>query len=73
PAEILSIENKGLIKEGFDADIAVFNLERIKNNATYLKPKELAEGFSYVLVGGVIANDHDRFLKTSSGKVLRRR
>jgi N-acyl-D-aspartate/D-glutamate deacylase len=72
PAEILSIPNKGLIKEGYDADIAIFDLAKIENHATYLDPKQFGTGFSYVLVNGIIANDHDTFLNVGSGKVIRR-
>ena len=72
PAELLSIANKGLIKEGYDADMAIFDLAKVENHATYLDPKQFGTGFSYVLVNGVVANDHDAFLHTTSGKVLRR-
>lgn len=72
PAETFHIANKGRIKEGYDADLAIFDLNRIQNRADYLNPRVLSEGFSYVLVGGMIANDHDRFIHTGAGRVLRR-
>lgn len=73
PAQVLSIPGKGLVKEGYDADLCVFDLKNIKNNATYVSPRGLGTGFSYVLVNGKIANDHDGFLNTGAGRVLRRR
>ncbi len=73
PAEVLSIPEKGLIKEGYDADLCVFDLNQLQNNATYVNQRGLGTGFSYVLVNGEIANDHDRFIHTGAGKVLRRK
>jgi N-acyl-D-aspartate/D-glutamate deacylase len=72
PAGIFGIKNKGILKEGYDADIAVFDLARIENHATYEAPRHLGLGFDYVFVGGKIANDHDRFIDTGAGRVLRR-
>lgn len=72
PAEIFSIPNKGLIKEGYDADITIFDLEKIENPANYLNPRQFGKGFSAVIVNGVVVNEHDRFLGGNSGKILRR-
>jgi N-acyl-D-aspartate/D-glutamate deacylase len=72
PAKVFGIPRKGLIKEGYDADITVFDPAKIENHATYLEPRHYGTGFSAVLVNGVLANDHDRFLGSGSGKVLRR-
>lgn len=72
PAERFRIAGKGMIKEGYDADLVVFDLEAVRNGATYLNPRELGTGLSYVLVNGKIANDHDSFINTGAGKVLRR-
>lgn len=72
PAEVLSIDGKGRISPGYDADLAIFDLARLKSNATYTDPRQFGTGFRYVLVNGEIANDNDRFLHTGSGKVLQR-
>ncbi|MDR1955782.1 MAG: amidohydrolase family protein [Treponema sp.] len=73
PAAVFSIPHKGRIAEGYDADLVIFDLERIENHASYREPRGLGTGLSYVLVNGVIANDHDTYLGTASGKILRRR
>ncbi|MDR0562528.1 MAG: amidohydrolase family protein [Spirochaetaceae bacterium] len=73
PAETFSIPNKGLIKEGYDADITVFDLAKIENHADYLDPCQFGIGFTAVAVNGVMVNDNDKFLGGSSGTVLRRR
>ncbi|MDR3243393.1 MAG: amidohydrolase family protein [Elusimicrobiota bacterium] len=69
-AKILSISNKGLLKEGYDADICIFNIDKIESTANYLNPKVLGKGFSFVIVGGEIANENDTFKRTASGKVI---
>lgn len=73
PAELLRIPGKGLLREGYDADLTAFDLRKLQNHADYLHPSEYATGISYVFVNGELTNDHDHFLSTSAGKVLRRK
>jgi N-acyl-D-aspartate/D-glutamate deacylase len=46
---------RGQIREGFYADIAVFDLDRLRDPATYERPHQLAEGTVHVLVNGQLA------------------
>jgi N-acyl-D-aspartate/D-glutamate deacylase len=48
-----AMKNKGRIRVGADADIVVFDPERVADRATYERPTEYSEGFKYVLVNGV--------------------
>ncbi|MDR0569000.1 MAG: amidohydrolase family protein [Spirochaetaceae bacterium] len=72
PAEVFSIPHKGFVKEGYDADLAVFDLAEIQNHATYLDPCQFGTGFAAVIVNGEIASLCDQFLGCAAGKVLRR-
>ncbi len=54
PATNLKIEKRGEIKEGYFADIVIFDPNKIKDKATYLNPHQLSEGMSHVLVNGTI-------------------
>ncbi|WP_372918631.1 amidohydrolase family protein [Salegentibacter sp.] len=72
PAEILGIEDRGLIKEGYKADLLLFDPSEIKEMATYEEPHKLAEGFKYVLVNGKIAKDGSEFSGERNGKFLKR-
>jgi N-acyl-D-aspartate/D-glutamate deacylase len=45
--------NKGRIRVGADADITIFDPERIIDKATYEAPLEYSEGIAFVLVNGV--------------------
>jgi N-acyl-D-aspartate/D-glutamate deacylase len=48
------MQNKGRIRAGADADITIFDPERVIDKATYKKPAEYSEGIKYVLVNGVV-------------------
>jgi len=53
PAERLGIQSKGRLQEGADADITVFDPERVMDRATFENPAQYSEGIPYVLVNGV--------------------
>jgi N-acyl-D-amino-acid deacylase len=57
PAQILGLLDRGMIREGFHADIVVFDPETIKDKATFFEPHQYAEGISYVLVNGAFVVD----------------
>lgn len=52
PAQILGFRNRGMIREGFYADIVVFDLDEIRDTATFFEPHQYAEGIEQVLVNG---------------------
>ena len=53
PATTLKIKNRGALKQGFYADIVLFDAERIKDNATFSDPHQYATGVEHVFVNGV--------------------
>jgi N-acyl-D-aspartate/D-glutamate deacylase len=55
PAAVYGFKTKGLIREGFDADICIFDPDTIIDRAGYADPHLRAEGLDYVIVGGKIA------------------
>ena len=55
PAAVYGFQTKGLIREGMDADICIFDPDTIIDRAEYTNPWPHAEGLDYVIVGGKIA------------------
>lgn len=71
PAQREHLVGRGLIKEGFFADITIFNPDAIIDKATYTQPAQLAEGVSYVLVNGQVAFENGKATGTMAGKALK--
>ncbi len=55
PAQTIGIPMRGLVQTGYFADLLIFDPSKIKANATYEKPHQLATGFEYILVNGQLA------------------
>jgi N-acyl-D-aspartate/D-glutamate deacylase len=53
PAQLLNMPNKGRLKVGTDADITVFDPERVIDKAAFEQPAQYSEGIPYVMVNGV--------------------
>jgi N-acyl-D-amino-acid deacylase len=73
PASVFGMADRGVIREGAAADIAVFDPARIVERATYTDPHQLAEGMAYVLVNGQLVIDDGKFTAALPGKVLVKR
>jgi N-acyl-D-amino-acid deacylase len=70
-ATVFRLHNRGLIREGMAADIAIFDLETVQDKATYQKPHQLSEGMVHVLVNGQFAIKNGEFTPALHGRVLR--
>jgi N-acyl-D-aspartate/D-glutamate deacylase len=67
-----AMRNKGRIKIGSDADLAIFDPARVRDRSTYEKPDVFAEGMHYVLVDGVPVVDGGKLVaRTFPGKGIR--
>jgi N-acyl-D-amino-acid deacylase len=53
PAQVLGLRDRGMIREGMVADIAVIDLNTIRDKATFFEPHQYAEGVEGVWVNGV--------------------
>jgi N-acyl-D-amino-acid deacylase len=72
PAEQMHLKDRGVIKEGYFADITIFNPKIVKNNASYTNPYQPSEGIKYVLINGTIVLENDKFHADAfAGKVLK--
>lgn len=70
PASVYNIPNKGLLQEGYDADICVFDPERIADKADFLNCTSGCVGLEAVLVAGEIAVKNGVFTGACNGRVL---
>jgi dihydroorotase len=67
-----TMKNKGRIRIGADADIAIFDPEKVMDKATFKEPIKYSEGISYVLVNGVpIVKDGQLLTGITPGKPIR--
>ncbi|MEG2435182.1 MAG: amidohydrolase family protein [Ruthenibacterium sp.] len=74
PAQTYQIPHKGILRAGYDADITVFNLAQIHDNAVMPdkgEPDTPPSGIPYVMVNGVFAVADGVYQNTRSGKVIR--
>jgi N-acyl-D-aspartate/D-glutamate deacylase len=63
---------KGRLQEGADADIVVFDPERIEDRATYGSPGEPSVGVRYLIVAGTVVVDDGQFVESANpGQALR--
>jgi len=57
PAQILGVRDRGQLREGFAADVVVFDPGKVGETNSFEKPKSYATGVRYVLVNGVAVID----------------
>ncbi|HMF91089.1 MAG TPA: D-aminoacylase [Candidatus Angelobacter sp.] len=72
PAQRVRLTGRGLIKEGFFADITVFDPASISDKATYAEPAQLSQGVKYVLVNGKVEFEDGKMTGVMAGRALRR-
>jgi N-acyl-D-amino-acid deacylase len=70
PADLLQMKDRGLLKKGFKADIAIFNPDTIKDNATFSDSRKYSTGTEYVIVNGKISIENGEYGGALNGKLL---
>lgn len=71
PAENLKLDRRGMLREGYFADIVVFDPARIQDHATYEKPHQYATGVLHVFVNGVQVLKDGEHTGAKPGRVVR--
>ena len=71
-ADIFKIKNRGKLKEGYFADIIIFNPKTFKDIADYTDAFKLSEGLEYSIINGKLAIDKGKFTNSLNGKVLKK-
>ena len=72
PAQRLGLKDRGLIREGFKADISVFDPAKVIDKATFVDPHKFAMGIPYVIVNGVFVVEENEHTGALPGKSLKK-
>ena len=72
PARIIGLQDRGLLREGYKADLVIFDLDRLQDRATVLEPDLFSEGIDFVMVNGVFTIDDGEFTDELPGEVVLR-
>jgi N-acyl-D-amino-acid deacylase len=70
PASKIGLFDRGVIKRGLQADIVVFDPEKISDQATFETPHQYPVGIAYIMVNGNIAVENGKQNPLRFGKVL---
>lgn len=70
PAQKFGLTDRGLLREGYAADIVVFDENKVQDLSTYEKPHAYSTGFDFVLVNGQVVVENGVHNGTRSGKTL---
>jgi len=72
PADILDLDDRGYLREGYVADVAVLDLPRVRDTATFFEPHQYPEGIPFVFINGQVAVDDGAITGAFAGRVLTR-
>ena len=72
PARVYRLADRGELRPGAYADVVVFDIQTLRDRATYAEPHRLAEGMRHVFVNGRAALRDGALTAERAGRVLRR-
>lgn len=71
PAQTFGFRDRGLLREGFAADIVIFDEKTIADQATFEKPHQFPSGIAFVLVNGQVVVENNQLNSARPGVALR--
>lgn len=71
PAKRMGLDTKGEIREGFDADLVIFDEKTIIDKADFENPAEPPEGIDYVIIGGQMAVEGQTIVNDRLGTYIK--
>jgi N-acyl-D-amino-acid deacylase len=71
PAQHFHFSERGLVKQGYAADLVIFDAAAVQDAATFERPHAYAKGIAHVIVNGVVAVKNGAHTGAKSGAVLR--
>jgi len=72
PAERMGLRERGQLREGWFADVVIFDPATVADQATFEEPHQYPVGIDWVLVNGAIAVENGQYRNIRAGRVLRR-
>jgi len=70
PAQKFQFHDRGLLREGFAADIVIFDENKVQDVSTYDHPHAYSRGFQYVIVNGVLTAENEKHTGARAGMAL---
>lgn len=71
PARRLRLTDRGLVRDGYAADLVLFDPATVADTATFAEPRQPATGIPYVLVNGELVIDDGRHTGALAGRAIR--
>jgi len=72
-AQIMRIEDRGVLRHGMWADVTLFDYAKIRDVATFEEPNQYSEGIRYVIVNGQLVLDDGKMTDARPGRPIRGR
>jgi dihydroorotase/N-acyl-D-amino-acid deacylase len=70
PAQRIGLADRGVLREGLKADIAIFDPSTVADRATFEQPHQYAVGVAQVIVNGQVAFENEKMTAARPGRVL---
>lgn len=70
-ANRLSIRERGLVRQGYFADVVIFDPDTVGDNATYEQPHQLSSGIDWVIVNGTVVVREGEHTGALPGRIVR--
>jgi N-acyl-D-amino-acid deacylase len=72
PAQKFGLWQKGLVREGMDADLVIFDADMIAERSTFQDPHQYPAGLPYVILNGQVVVDQERYTGKMAGQVVKK-
>ena len=72
PAQKLGFKDRGVLREGYKADITIFDPRTVKDLATFTEPQRYPAGIPYVIVNGTVVIEKGEHTGALPGEALRK-
>jgi N-acyl-D-amino-acid deacylase len=70
PAQKFQLQDRGLLRAGYVADIVIFDEKEVKDISTFDKPHAYSKGFHFVIINGILTVENEKHNGTRAGKAL---